>query len=77
MDKEYQRMHEILRGVTPLKKPMEGTLPPSEERFSCKLAGARIIVDVLGGFVGRGLFCSEHGYEESQYTMTTFACALY
>ena len=74
MDKGYQGVHEILRGVTPLKKPRNGTLSLSDQRYNGKLAGDRIIVEMfLGGFVACGRFCLGNGDGERQHTMNTSA----
>ena len=52
MDKGYQGVHEILRGVTPLKMPRNGTLSLSDQRYNGKLASDRIIVDFFGRLCG-------------------------
>ena len=50
IEKGYQRVHEILRGVTPWKKPRNGTLSRSDERYNCKLSSDCVIVEK---FLGR------------------------
>ena len=49
MDKGYQGVHEMFRGVTPCKKPRNGTLSRSDERYNCKLSSDRVIVENVFG----------------------------
>lgn len=53
VDKGYQGIFEILRGIHPRKKPVNGTISVSDEVFNKNVSSDRITVEILfGSLVG-------------------------
>jgi len=53
MDKGYQSSAEVLRAITPKKKPLRGVLGRDDERFNRLLSSDRIIVEKFFGRLGQ------------------------
>lgn len=69
VDKGYQGIHEILRGVHPVKKPFNGQLTLSQTQFNRKVSSDRVIVENYFGRLGLlwNLMSSKWRWAEENY----------
>lgn len=75
-DKGYQGAHEMMRCITPYKKPRQGDLTVHQERYNKKLSSDRIIVE---NFFGRmqslwGIMGTKYRWSESLYDTIAAMC---
>lgn len=75
-DKGYQGAHEMLRCITPYKKPANGVLSAAQERFNKDLSSDRIIVE---NYFGRlqslwGIMSIKYRWNEGFYDTITALC---